>query len=615
MNSRKKYLLALVLFLIVVVIFGGAVGAIWFREDDLGTIINGIVKSWEDLLKIFSTDVRNFICPVNYHRSKPNVLSGFLRPLQHLLFSLEYFCFGLNVRAFYEVHVVLHALNAVLLYFLCAHLLPLSYAFLAALVFAVSPDVSWLTWIATAQNTLSTLFMLAALLAYSQFFAGTKRAWAWFYGAGFLFFLSLLARENGIVFPLWIFAAIYLLYTELAQPRVKRFLYTLRVTWIFFAALALYWLLRLWAFGVGTLGRTLSNMLIRFPMLSQFFSVPKKKVVLAAAEPIFKSMPNLVVDTVQSRWTMFMRLFDSFFSWTGSYFSLDARQIGGKLLVVGLTAFFTYFLWKSYNKAYGVLGVFLLGVGLFCWPGFMAYPCPRYLNSIYPIVAVMIVVGLARLGRSLAERILKAATFCVLVAGIGYGVCHNCYGLRTEAAARAAYKDRFDQFFSNYTFKPGTKFVVLSSPFVSDIQSIFQTYLNDFSVVVAHEPFATLAEKGIFGCTKDYRTINVQSRIESIDGGLRFISLDPEHCGWWIKFSDHPLRWSIQDRAYVWSSDEYAINCWYPCSLGTFKINQLYDKFFLTDVSFVLDQQWFDENTVVVVWDTHNGCYKIFSSE
>jgi len=42
-------LLSVTLFALTFLLLGLGVDRIWFREDDLGTILNGIIRSWDDL--------------------------------------------------------------------------------------------------------------------------------------------------------------------------------------------------------------------------------------------------------------------------------------------------------------------------------------------------------------------------------------------------------------------------------------------------------------------------------------------------------------------------------------------------------------------------------------
>ena len=277
---------ALLLFAIVFFVLAGAVETIWFREDDLGTIINGIIRSWDDFIRVLSTDARDFICPVNYHRSKPNVMSGFLRPLQHVLFSFEYYFFSDWAYGYYLVHVALHACNAVLVYVIGLWFFPVWLAFFSGILFAFYPDVSWLTWIATAQNTLCTVFLLLTFICW-------KRRWL----AGLMFFLSLLARENVVVLPIWFFLAALFFLSNVSESFWQRIVVAYKATWIFFAVDALYWVMRWWAFGFGTLSRTLNNVFLRFPFLANLVNTIDSQ---SQAVPSTIQSPAIAGATVQA---------------------------------------------------------------------------------------------------------------------------------------------------------------------------------------------------------------------------------------------------------------------------------------------------------------------------
>ncbi len=171
------------------------------------------------------------------------------------------------------------------------------------------------------------------------------------------------------------------------------------------------------------------------------------------------------------------------------------------------------------------------------------------------------------------------------------------------------FEERYAQFFREHTFSKETNFVLLGSPFVSDIQNIFQYFMKDLSVSLAHELFATVAERGYFGCRGDYRSSGVESIIKPIPGGYRFISHDEEHCAWWMHFSDHPMRWSATDGAYRWSEKPYELGIWHDSPLGQFKINKIVDNRYVTDISFTIDKKWLNQHTVIVSWDTLQGKY------
>lgn len=158
MLSKQILLSSVIIFVLTFCLLGFAVDTFWFREDDLGTILNGIIRSWDDFVRVFSADCRSFITPANYQRTSPNVISGFLRPMQNALFSVVYYFWGVSPHAYLLTHVAFHAANTALFFILCSLFLPLGYSWLAGLMFAFYPNISWLTWIGTVQNSLATFF-------------------------------------------------------------------------------------------------------------------------------------------------------------------------------------------------------------------------------------------------------------------------------------------------------------------------------------------------------------------------------------------------------------------------------------------------------------------------
>lgn len=620
----KKIILGTVIFTATLLVFGLSVDQIWYREDDLGQIINGIMRSKEDVVRVFTADEREFIVPVNFKRSKANFVSGFLRPIKNIFFTGIYAVWGLQVKAFYWQHVVIHALNASLFFLLLSLFVSTWFAALGGLLFAFFPDNSWLVWIAATHNSLSTMFLLLSLLLYRKYWL-TKHNRSYLL-AGLMFFLSLLSRENGVFFPFWMFAGLWLYHVRHKKSWWQSICGAYVQSWIFFAANVLYVLWRLVAFGVQTLDRTFYNLALRFPCLSKFACFQQSAAlapgtvstsVSSVAQPVVPLMvqPDAWWPTLTQKC---FGLFDRLCAWSSIMFCISTQTYREKVIIVLWWLVFVFFCWLAYRQRYALLLFFIIGFYCFSWQAFVAYPAARYINSAYPIIIAMVVLGLYFLYQEQKTKI-SSVIFTVVLACTGYalgiGVYNNIQRVHHHAAGMVSFEQRYAQFFNEHTFAPGTDFVLLGSPFVSDIQSIFQYFMGDLNVSLAHELFATVAERGYFGCRGDYRSNGVPSRIEPIPGGFRFISLDEHHAAWWMHFSDHPMCWSVADGAYRWMAEPYQEGVWYDCSIGKFCINKRFEKIYVTDISFVIDVKWFTPMTVVVSWDSMQGKYIVLDTK
>ncbi len=647
-ERSQKLFLSIVLFAVAFTLFGFCVKENWFREDDLGQIIYGLIKKPSDIPRVFSADERDFTVPANYSRSKANFISGFMRPIKNIFFSVIYYFFKLDIRAYYLFHVALHALTAVLLFYILSLWMSLTLAFLAGLLFAFYPQVStWLPWIAATHTTLMTLFLLLSILFYRYYFLARNslfKKYTYYFLSGFMFLLALLSRESVIFFPLWMFfgACVFSYDAQYATKSIFAKIWALgkialQKTWIFFATMGIYVLLKIWAYGFGTLDRTYNNLFIRFPWLKKFLpqlqsaqegvlaiKVLSQGAQTSASHAVAQKVlaPKVLVQKTLSSpsWleTITLKLqsvSNSFFAWLNNIFFLSTDSFASKLFVLGLFLFFMIFIFMSYKKHKNLLAFFMFGALCFAWPGVLVFPHARYINLVFPVLIAVVAFGLEFLLRdkqkSLAQYLLFLTVFCVSSFAIINGAYKNALELQASGKGTVAVKKRFARFFEENNFSSNANFVVLGSPFASDIEAIAKYFMHNLGTQLAFELFSTVAQTGSWGCSGDYKTFGVKSEIFPINGGFRIVSRDKKHCALWMTFSSHPVKWVPEDRAYRWMKEPYKQDMWHTCSIGKFKINEALDDKYITDISFVLDKKWVNKNTVFVTWDTMAGKYKV----
>ncbi len=124
---------------------------------------------------------------------------GMCRPLLMLSFAFNYWGGGLNPVGYRIINVLLHFLNATLLYFLLTSLkkdTPKTLAFLIILLFLVHPiNTEAVSYISSRSDLMVTFFILGGFLLY------LKKRYAL---SCLLYVFSLLTKETGLCFPLLI---------------------------------------------------------------------------------------------------------------------------------------------------------------------------------------------------------------------------------------------------------------------------------------------------------------------------------------------------------------------------------------------------------------------------
>ncbi len=170
---------------------------IWDEEEII--VANPIIKDWKLFPHLFTTDV--FGVPVKS--------GGFFRPVCMFTFMLDYHIWGLNTFGYHLFSIVLHALNALLLYALILRLgLERKIAWLASLLFALFPlNCESVVFTTTRVEPILGLLSLSCIIL---FLKGLQKSKIHFLGSAALLILAIFTKESALALPFLILAYVFI---------------------------------------------------------------------------------------------------------------------------------------------------------------------------------------------------------------------------------------------------------------------------------------------------------------------------------------------------------------------------------------------------------------------
>jgi protein O-mannosyl-transferase len=189
----------MVLSFLGLLVYFNAVAHPFVHDDVVFVQMNPNIARWDNLGDSFLNPGIPLV--------SSKIITPYYRPLLEIFYRLQYFLFGMNPAGFHLFNILLHILNAFLVFLLFVRLrLKKDWAFAAALIFLVHPvQTEAVACVSGISNLVVTGLSLGMFLAYLEAREKTGwRWWAWNTGAIFLFALALFSKEQAAIAPVLI---------------------------------------------------------------------------------------------------------------------------------------------------------------------------------------------------------------------------------------------------------------------------------------------------------------------------------------------------------------------------------------------------------------------------
>ncbi|MFH1577563.1 MAG: tetratricopeptide repeat protein [Candidatus Omnitrophota bacterium] len=198
------------LILIIFVILAAYAGSLssGFVYDDFAIIVhNNFIKSWRNIYMLFSQRYISHPMEVIFNMDTYNIGAGesTYRPVATLSYFLNYRLFKLNPWGYRLTNIVLHIINAILIYFLIRLLFKKdNLALCSAVLFGIHPvNAEVLNCTAFRPNILVFLFSLTSIFLYFKYkdASGNRQKPFFLLLSLFSFLLALFSKEIAFILP------------------------------------------------------------------------------------------------------------------------------------------------------------------------------------------------------------------------------------------------------------------------------------------------------------------------------------------------------------------------------------------------------------------------------
>lgn len=191
-NSAKRGLPYAVIFLTVCALYGKSLGF-------------DFIPSWDDGQYVIDNPFIRNITLGNIKKVFTTTFSDLYGPVHILSYFVDYALWGSDPFGYHLSNLVLHGLNACIVYALIRKTVNKSVAFFSALFFAVHPlNVEDVAWIAERKTLLATFFFLLAFICYMIY--REKGSFRLYILSMLLFVLAIFSKAVEVILPLVLFS-------------------------------------------------------------------------------------------------------------------------------------------------------------------------------------------------------------------------------------------------------------------------------------------------------------------------------------------------------------------------------------------------------------------------